>query len=279
MRRGSRTKETTRYLGLTIAEWLTAVIGVGSIVTAAGSLWISWLTYQNSRDTRDLKVAVSNLSELAKQTKRQADALNGQLELVRSQVGEAKRQTAAISKQTSAIQVSSEAQVKSADAQKRAADLGASAVRVRIALSTLNIEGFDTKTAKDGLVEIKLRPQFANVGGVSFVTGEERISLFTGSQLPPTPDYSGAGKVGGNDLAVQPHSTFGATNPLITRLPTSTVQDILDGKKFAYVYGTVEYVDATDRPGRWCFAVQVVFSDGAPNYFKTVGGPAYHCET
>jgi hypothetical protein len=57
---------------LSVNEWLTFGI-------AALSLFISYLTYRNAADTSDIKSAIGNLSELAVQTKRQADATNGQL--------------------------------------------------------------------------------------------------------------------------------------------------------------------------------------------------------
>ena len=65
------------------------------------------LTYRNAADTSDIQHAIGNLSELATQTKRQADNTHEQLGAVRDQVSalkdqaeEAKLQTAAIAKQT-----------------------------------------------------------------------------------------------------------------------------------------------------------------------------------
>ena len=54
------------------SEWLTFLV-------AAGSLAVAFPTYRNAADTSDIKNAIGNLSELATQTKRQADATRDQL--------------------------------------------------------------------------------------------------------------------------------------------------------------------------------------------------------
>jgi hypothetical protein len=53
--------------GLNTNEWLTLLLGLGSLA-------ISALTYRTAADTTDLKSAVANLSTLAKQAARQANA-------------------------------------------------------------------------------------------------------------------------------------------------------------------------------------------------------------
>jgi hypothetical protein len=61
---------------LTINEWLTFLVGVGS-------LFVSYLTYKNAADTSDLKGAVQNLTNLAVDTTRQADASQEQLKVLK----------------------------------------------------------------------------------------------------------------------------------------------------------------------------------------------------
>jgi hypothetical protein len=58
---------------LTINEWLTFFV-------ASGSLAVSILTWRTVADTSDIKTAIGNLTELATQTKRQADATHEQAE-------------------------------------------------------------------------------------------------------------------------------------------------------------------------------------------------------
>ena len=92
------------------------------MLVGVGSLVVSYMTYRNAADTSDIKTAIGNLSDLASQTKRQADAMHDQLGAIRDQVEEAKRQTAAIASQTEAIKASSEAALKSAEANISAAN-------------------------------------------------------------------------------------------------------------------------------------------------------------
>lgn len=56
---------------LAVNEWLTLLIGIGSLV-------VSYLTYKNAADTSDLKSAVINLTSLASDARRQADATQAQ---------------------------------------------------------------------------------------------------------------------------------------------------------------------------------------------------------
>ena len=64
---------------ITVNEWLTFLVGVGSLV-------ISYLTYQNAADTSDLKAAVSNLTNLASEARRQADAMQIQAKVMQEQL-------------------------------------------------------------------------------------------------------------------------------------------------------------------------------------------------
>jgi hypothetical protein len=63
---------------ITINEFLTAVLSVASLV-------VSYLTYHVVADTSDIKAAIRNLSDLATQAQRQADATNGQLAEMRDE--------------------------------------------------------------------------------------------------------------------------------------------------------------------------------------------------
>ena len=63
---------------LTANEWLTLLIGLGSLAVSA-------LTWRTISDTSDIKTAIRNLSDLAAQTERQANAANGQIEEMRDE--------------------------------------------------------------------------------------------------------------------------------------------------------------------------------------------------
>jgi hypothetical protein len=63
---------------LTVNEWLTLLVGVGSLA-------VSFLTWRTVADTSDIKAAIRNLSDLAVQTERQADAASGELAEMREE--------------------------------------------------------------------------------------------------------------------------------------------------------------------------------------------------
>ncbi|HEY4941092.1 MAG TPA: hypothetical protein VII56_06660 [Rhizomicrobium sp.] len=77
---GQDNKQPTANLlhRLTINECLTLFVALGSLAVAV-------LTFVNSLDTSDIKGAVSNLSTLATQASRQADAVQGQLTEMRAE--------------------------------------------------------------------------------------------------------------------------------------------------------------------------------------------------
>jgi hypothetical protein len=267
-----------RYSGLTIAEWLTAGVGLGSALIGAGSLAVAWLTFETGKDTRDLKRAIGSLTDLAAQTKRQADNTSGQLAVLRDQVGEAKKQTAAISQQTTAIKASADANIQSAGAQKRAADIGASAARAAVTLSDTGMTGFDPTNIKDGKIQVVMRPQFSNVGGTSISLGLSTVVFSIGQSLPAVPNFAGAVPFGGgNELVVLPRSTFGPAVNIPYGLKKELVDDIVAHKSRVFVFGVINYTDAAQAPGRFCYAYEVQIENGAGKYFHQTGGPAYHC--
>src|ERR1700733_4813484 len=74
--RGDMSKRHLIAFRLTLNEWLTLLVGLGSLV-------VGYLGYLNALDTTDIKKAVGNLSTLATQTKRQADITQDQLDEIR----------------------------------------------------------------------------------------------------------------------------------------------------------------------------------------------------
>jgi hypothetical protein len=136
------------------------------------------LTYRNAADTSDIQQAIGNLSELATQTKRQADNTHEQLGAVRDQVSalkdqaeEAKLQTAAIAKQTEAIKASSDAAIRSAEAtssaaraQQKMAEVTAQAHKPDVSLVELTVNGLNDEPDKDGLVHPTILWRFQDTG-------------------------------------------------------------------------------------------------------------------
>lgn len=74
---------------LTVNEWLTFLVGVGSLA-------VSYLTYKNASDTSDLKDAVAGLTKLVAEAQRQAGAMQSQAEAAK-EANEINRRTLAAS--------------------------------------------------------------------------------------------------------------------------------------------------------------------------------------
>lgn len=78
--RQDRKGDPRRFLSRrAVGEWLTALIGLGSLA-------VSFLTYKNAADTSDLKNAVANLTTLASEARRQADAMRDQAKAMQGQL-------------------------------------------------------------------------------------------------------------------------------------------------------------------------------------------------
>jgi len=237
---------------------------------------VAWLTYENGKDTRDIQRAISSLTLLAEQTKRQADATTGQLGVLREQVAEAKKQTKAISQQTTAIKASADAGVKSADAQTRAADISASATRAIVATKELQISGFAAEP-RDGHVRITAKPTFVNVGGSSLRPGVTTFALYLGAELPTVPNFAGATKFGGNDNTTRPGDIFFPNEMIEYDISPETAKEVVAGRLRVFVYGKVDYTDASAQPGAFCFAYEVQIKNGSAASFISRGHPAYEC--
>ena len=116
-----------KWRRLSLSQKLTLTLAAGSFLASVASVGVAVVAVMVASNTKDIKAAIANLSDLATQTKRQADNTSGQLIALQDQVGEAKAQTKAISAQTDAIKNSSDANIKAATAQQRMADVTAKA--------------------------------------------------------------------------------------------------------------------------------------------------------
>ena len=150
---------------LTVSEWLTFFVGLGTLLVALGSLSVAYQTYEASRDTRDIKRAIGNLANLAQQTKRQADNSDRQVAILSGQADDQRRQTAAIQSQTVAIGKSSAATIVSAQAQGVAANTAMRAQAPILALNTLSVSGFSNAADSEGNVTLTVNWSFRNQGG------------------------------------------------------------------------------------------------------------------
>jgi hypothetical protein len=269
---------------LTTNEWLTFLVAVGSLV-------VSFLTYRNAADTSDIQHAIGNLSELATQTKRQADNTHEQLGAVRDQVSalkdqaeEAKLQTAAIAKQTEAIKASSDAAIRSAAAtssaaraQQKMAEVTAQAHKPDVSLVELTVNGLNDEPDKDGLVHPIILWRFQDTGGSSFTVKDVIFGVWPGEALPeemPTGfRVDGAGVVVTNGST----STLSSQKPFSFHLPKDIRDALNRGDTKLFFFAKVEYLDNLNGEHSRCFGREIKLKDGSSTSAVPSGGDAYQC--
>jgi hypothetical protein len=290
--RAQETRRLAREMNLNEAITLF-VSGVG-LVVAIGSLVVAYFTYRVTADTTEIKSAIKNLSSLATQTKRSADAQQGQLGLLGQQVQQVKAQTGAISEQTNAIKASSaaavksaaaeiktaEAEVASAQAEKKSADIISGFSIPQVDLANVEVAGLDSKPdPKTGLVTFTVLPRFTNVG-TSALYWKGGVFVIVIGQLPDRPDYThNVVPFGGNDLTPFPGSTFGPSGPVTYTASTADAAGAEDGTKPFIIFGYGDYLDHVRVPHRSCFAARIAMPKGKPFAYFSVGTRAYHCQT
>lgn len=300
-RRQQRVGNPFRFLNrLTINEGLTLLVAIGG-------LGVSFLAYLNASDTRDIKLGVRGLADLAHQAsiqagetkrqadelhtqfaqvKRQADAAEGQLKFLGQQVTEAKAQTKAISRQTDAIKASSDAAVKtaraeidSAQSQKRSAEAIAANNLPQPSLTGVDIDGLADKPGSDGLIQVSIKPTFTNVGGGSLFQAIGVFKIILENTLPPVPDYNGGVPFGGNELTVVHGATFYPGIAPKFPFPPANAKAFADGERGFFLIGIVDYSDSAEQRHRRCYAYVVMKPKDRPVIFYNVPMPTYHCQS
>jgi hypothetical protein len=276
---------------LDINERLTAVLAAGALLTGVGSLTVSFLAWRTAADTTDIKAAISNLSTLATETKRQANGIHDQLGAMKDQVGamrdqvgalkeqvgEAKLQTKAISEQTTAIKATSDANVRSAQAQQRMADITATAQTPAVALRELKVEGLDAEPDKEGMVPFKLFWRFADTGGSSFTAKRIIYGLFAGKALP---DKMPEGIVfDGQEVVVTPAitSAFAPASPLELRMGKDMRDNVTKHGSKLFFFARFEYEDTLGALHARCFGREFILKGSSSDFAIPSGGPAYQC--
>jgi hypothetical protein len=84
-------------------ERLNLLVAFGVFVVGLGSFIVAMLAWRTAAGSIDIKAAISNLSTLATETKRQADGTRDQLGAMREQVGVLKDQVTEATARTAAI--------------------------------------------------------------------------------------------------------------------------------------------------------------------------------
>ena len=101
---GDESRAKSRWPKLNTPEWVTALATVAAAVAAIVAVVIAWQTYRVAKDTGELEKAVSTISDLAKQTKRQADDSDSEVKTIGKQFGEMQKQTTAFQTSATAAQ-------------------------------------------------------------------------------------------------------------------------------------------------------------------------------
>jgi hypothetical protein len=269
---------------LTTNERLTLLVGVGSILVGVGSLVVSFLTYRNAADTSDLKNAIGNLSELATQTKRQADATHDQLGAVRDQVSalrdqaeEAKHQTAAISKQTDAIKASSDAEISAAKAQQTMAEATVQAQKPDVSLTDLTVNGLNDEPDKDGIVHATLFWAFRDTGGSSITVKGVIFGTLVSDALPPEMPQGSATDGAGFVVTNNAVSVFALKAPFPLPLSKVIRDALMHGDAKLFFFAKFEYWDNLKVEHSRCFGREFRLKEGASPIAS--GGDAYQCAT
>ena len=267
-----------KWRRLSLSQKLTLTLAAGSFLASVASVGVAVVAVMVASNTKDIKAAIANLSDLATQTKRQADNTSGQLIALQDQVGEAKAQTKAISAQTDAIKNSSDANIKAATAQQRMADVTAKAQTPNIDLSELRVDGLKG-APEDGWVPIKLFWRFRNTGGSALTTKKVMYGLTTGKTLPDRmPDGA---EFNGQDVSVTPTitSAFAPGAPIELKLRADARDAVAKGDLTLFFYARYYYQDGLGADHFRCFGRQIILKDGDFYFHVPSGGPSYKCAT
>jgi hypothetical protein len=260
------------------------IIDVINCFVGGAMLIVAIAAYRVASDTSDIKTAISNLSELANQTKRQADAMSDQLGAIREQVttlkeqaAETKLQTEAISQQTAAIKASSDANIKSALAQQKMAEVATQAQKPDVDLFELTISGLNSEPDINGSVTVVLVWRFRNTGGSALTAKNVRWGALIGNVLPEQmPDGAttdGGGIVVVNSIA----SAFSLKDPIKLSVPKTQADAVMNGSLKALFFARFEYWDTLHAEHAKCFGRQFIVQNGSSSFATPSGGPAYQC--
>jgi hypothetical protein len=208
---------------LSINEWLTLLVGVGTLLLSIGSLAVAYWTYRVSADSTDIKSAIGRLSDLATQTKRQADHSGSEIGILKSELKESTAQTQALADQAGAT-----SKIASADNQAALAavkSLGiqnstfSESFRPKLDITGLQYEDF-LETTSD--IKLSIGLEMRNTGNVT------ASAIAWAARLRPYSDVGPYQRISceTTDRVIQrtsanPLMRFGATQPA-ANAPTMT---------------------------------------------------------
>lgn len=270
-----------------ITVWLT----FSSNLVAVVSLGVAFRTFQISADTTETQKAIANLSTLAAQSRRQADATTRQLDemqrqtsslalqaqAAQGQLDAAKAQSAAISEQTTAIKDSSVAAIRSADAQARSAMVSERGQLPNLALEGLSISGLLDGPDVKAPVELQIHMSWTNTGGGQLTHKRSIMGIWIGSDLPETPPTDRIWPWGGNELVLPAGRSLTPVKPLVFDITQEQNRALVAGQMSVFVFGAIPYEDRLGASHIFCFAYRLKYRDGNLQDPFPAGGPKYHC--
>lgn len=226
-RRGdSSDSPALRFLGrLTINEWLTFLVGLGSLAVAL-------LTYLNAADTSDLKAAVKGLTTLAYQASIQASQTKREADALRDQLTEVRHQSTLLQTQANAAQVSA---ATAQEAQRDARDQMRPVVTVQSA-TMMNIANGMIPIAEVSITNEGFMVANHYITWGSAQVGDVPLLGPIHTRRIPRSEPGVLGKDYGDTLKIYGERA----------LSTDEINAINAGAKALYIFGEVSYVDPYD---------------------------------
>lgn len=117
---------------LNVNERLTLLVGVGSLLVAGVSAAISYFSYEVSKDTADIKQAISALAQLATESSLQTDQSSRQTHQLSQQAKETARQANALIEQLKQLKIQADATQALIEPARRSADAAVTSVQQQI---------------------------------------------------------------------------------------------------------------------------------------------------
>lgn len=255
----------SRLIGrFNINEFLTLLV-------ASGSLAVSGLSYCASRENGDIKQAITNLSTLAEQTKREADIHEKQLGMLSEQISYQKEQTGQIAAQTVAITKSADAQIRSSTAQKSAADTQRRSQEPLLSMSQLWLQGFKDPADDDDRIALRLKFNFRNEGGAALVTSIGSNLLISANDPVRIPQLIMTRE---SDVSVSASTLLLLREPMTIRFHKTDIDAVNAGRRNIYLAVRIKFKDVSREQHDQCFIYKIKVANGeGADYFPLLALP------
>lgn len=292
------------------AGLMTGIAGVAAVIVT-----IVYGRIDQTSNGRDVSDALAKMAAIAKATRDErgplerqakaaaasAEAAKATAQLVRDQTDATVSQAKALIESASATVKATSAQLRAADAQlasaqanTKTAEAGARAAseQLRTAqliaesqqpfamFSGLSVDDIDTSSdsRKQAIDRVKVKPVFENHGASDLFPVLTSFSLSVADVAPNVPPATPDFKFGGNETPTPHGGQFYPIEGFIYSLKRSDVDAFRTGKRYIFVWGTIEYTDSKRNLFKTCYAAIVSMPANGGSVVVTRAGPAaYHC--